>query len=80
MPSVLRLALGLLLLICGTVGAILPVLGVWMVPLGLLVLSFEFRWARRGYLMIVLTLRQRSAARLRKMKKKRNEKKPTSSE
>ncbi|MDA7968799.1 MAG: hypothetical protein MPK31_07745, partial [Gammaproteobacteria bacterium] len=58
MPAVVRFAVGILLLIGGVLGA-LPILGFWMVPLGLLVLSWDFRWARRGYLGIVLWARRR---------------------
>jgi hypothetical protein len=42
----LRIALGFILIACGLVG-FLPVLGFWMIPLGILVLSREFHWARR---------------------------------
>ena len=42
----LRLPLGVLLILGGFVG-FLPVLGFWMVPLGLLVLSYEFAMVRR---------------------------------
>ncbi|MBX3568331.1 MAG: hypothetical protein KF914_09750 [Rhizobiaceae bacterium] len=46
----LRIALGVLLILCGCLG-FLPVLGFWMIPLGVLVLSYEFasvrRWRRR---------------------------------
>jgi hypothetical protein len=45
-----RLAIGLLLIAGGILG-FLPVLGFWMVPLGLLVLSYDLpqvrRWRRR---------------------------------
>jgi hypothetical protein len=45
-----RLAVGLLLIIGGVLG-FLPILGFWMVPLGLLVLSYDLppvrRWRRR---------------------------------
>ena len=45
-----RLGIGLLLIIGGILG-FLPVLGFWMVPLGLLVLSYDLppvrRWRRR---------------------------------
>lgn len=58
MPSLARIILGLLLLLGGLLGA-LPVLGFWMVPLGLLVLSLDFRWARRGYLAFIVWLRRR---------------------
>jgi purine-cytosine permease-like protein len=47
----LRIIIGVLLVLFGLVG-FLPVLGFWMIPLGLLVLSYEFamvrRWRRRS--------------------------------
>ncbi len=52
-----RLTLGVLLLLGGILGA-LPVLGFWMIPLGLMVLSIDFRWARKGHLSIVSWLRK----------------------
>ena len=42
----LRVALGALLVVFGLLG-FLPVLGFWMIPLGLLVISHEFAMARR---------------------------------
>ena len=42
----LRIAIGVLLIVFGIFG-FLPVLGFWMVPLGILVLSHDFAWARR---------------------------------
>ena len=46
----LRIAIGVALVILGMFG-FLPVLGFWMIPLGILVLSYEFatvrRWRRR---------------------------------
>ena len=46
----LRVAIGILLIVFGIFG-FLPILGFWMIPLGLLVLSYEFaavrRWRRR---------------------------------
>jgi len=46
----LRIAIGVVLIIFGIFG-FLPILGFWMIPLGLLVLSYEFatvrRWRRR---------------------------------
>ncbi|MDA7957234.1 MAG: hypothetical protein MPK11_08400 [Gammaproteobacteria bacterium] len=65
MPAVVRFAVGILLLIGGVLGA-LPILGFWMVPLGLLVLSWDFRWARRGYLGIVLWARRRRDLNMKK--------------
>ena len=49
----LRVALGTVLVILGIFG-FLPVLGFWMIPLGLLILSYEFaivRRARRRFLL-----------------------------
>ena len=43
----LRITIGTLLILFGILG-FLPVLGFWMVPLGLLVLSHDLAWARRG--------------------------------
>jgi hypothetical protein len=46
----MRIILGCLLVILGCFG-FLPILGFWMIPLGLLILSYEFaairRWRRR---------------------------------
>ena len=72
MPWLVRVTIGMLLLLAGLLGA-LPILGFWMIPLGLLVLSLDFRWARRGYLSIVLWFRQRRAAIARR---KRERKRP----
>ena len=46
------------LLILGGIAGFLPVLGFWMIPLGLLVLAPDFKWARRGYLSIMTWLRR----------------------
>ncbi|WFP60426.1 hypothetical protein [Mesorhizobium sp. WSM4904] len=42
----LRIAIGVLLTVGGILG-FLPILGFWMIPLGLLVLSYEFTLVRR---------------------------------
>lgn len=42
-----RISLGFLLVIGGFLGA-LPVLGFWMLPLGLILLSVDFPWAKRA--------------------------------
>jgi hypothetical protein len=42
-----RISIGVGLVILGIFG-FLPVLGFWMIPLGLLVLSYEFAAVRRG--------------------------------
>ena len=45
-----RIVVGALLIVGGSLG-FLPILGFWMIPLGLLILSYEFatvrRWRRR---------------------------------
>jgi uncharacterized membrane protein len=42
----LRISAGILLVICGLLG-FLPVVGFWMIPLGVILLSVDFHWARR---------------------------------
>jgi hypothetical protein len=42
----LRIAIGVLFIIGGIFG-FMPILGFWMIPLGLLVLSYEFALVRR---------------------------------
>ncbi len=42
----LRVGIGIALVVLGVFG-FLPVLGFWMIPLGLLVLSYEFHLVRR---------------------------------
>lgn len=44
-PKALRITIGSLLVIGGLFG-FLPVLGFWMIPLGLVILAVDFRWAR----------------------------------
>ncbi|WP_423905817.1 PGPGW domain-containing protein [Candidatus Spongiihabitans sp.] len=65
MPSLPRQILGILLLLGGLFW-FLPILGLWMIPLGLLILSIDFQWARRGYLSIISWLRKRRGHRKRK--------------
>lgn len=43
----MRKILGVLLVIGGILGPFLPVLGIWMLPLGLVLLSVDYVWARR---------------------------------
>jgi hypothetical protein len=45
-PRWLRLGIGVLLMLGGILG-FLPIVGFWMFPLGLLVLSYDLPWARR---------------------------------
>ena len=53
--KVLRLTIGTLLMLGGLLW-FLPILGIWMIPLGLLVLSVDIaiirRWRRRGEVKI----------------------------
>lgn len=44
--AAVRIVIGILLILCGLVG-FLPVLGFWMVPLGVVVLSIDLPIARR---------------------------------
>ncbi len=58
MPALPRQIFGMLLLIGGMFW-FLPVLGLWMIPLGLVVLSVDFQWARKWHLSIQVWLRKR---------------------
>jgi len=57
LPFLARQIIGVLLVIGGLFG-FLPVLGFWMIPLGILVLSVDFRWARRVYRRRVVVWRR----------------------
>jgi hypothetical protein len=46
-PRVLRVGLGIALILGGILG-FLPILGFWMIPLGLIILAVDFRWARHA--------------------------------
>ena len=48
-----RITIGSMLMVFGVLG-FLPVLGFWMVPLGLLVLSHDLAWVRRGRRRLVV--------------------------
>ena len=60
----LRIALGVLLVLAGGLGGWLPILGFWMVPLGLVVLSVDIprvrRWRRRATVAIIYWWRDRT--------------------
>ncbi len=47
-PRLLRIVLGLALVVGGLFG-FLPVLGFWMIPLGLLIMFFEVPWVRERW-------------------------------
>ncbi len=57
LPHPIRAIVGLLLILGGILW-FLPILGLWMIPLGLLVLALDFPLARRGYLSIMLWFRK----------------------
>ena len=63
-----RVLLGLILIIGGFF-AFLPVLGIWMVPLGLLVLSVDFAIVRRWRRKAELWWAKRRAQKRKKTKK-----------
>ena len=71
----LRITLGVVLVIMGIFG-LLPVLGFWMIPLGLVVLSVDFHNARRFRRRLEVWLgrrRQRRQARNNKPERWRDE-------
>jgi hypothetical protein len=45
--KILRIGLGILLILAGLIGWAVPLLGVWMLPLGLVVLSVDIPPVRR---------------------------------
>ncbi|MDC0948294.1 PGPGW domain-containing protein [Gammaproteobacteria bacterium] len=49
---------GFSLIIIGVLGAVMPVIGLWLVPVGLFVLSIDFRWAKRWNLWILRRARR----------------------
>lgn len=46
-PKIVRISIGSLLVVGGVFG-FFPVLGFWMIPLGLVILAVDFRWARHA--------------------------------
>jgi hypothetical protein len=48
MPKAVRIGAGILLVLGGMVG-FLPVLGFWMIPFGLFILTFDLPWVRPYY-------------------------------
>ncbi len=53
----LRISAGVLLIVGGLFG-VLPVLGFWMLPLGLILLSVDFEWAKRAHVNLRLLWRK----------------------
>ena len=58
----LRIVLGVALVIGGILG-FLPILGFWMIPLGLVVLSVDIAWVRRRRRRLVVWWGRRRRAR-----------------
>lgn len=46
-PPWMRNSIGFALIFGGVIGPFLPILGIWMLPLGLILLSADFPWAAR---------------------------------
>ena len=42
-----RISAGIVLVVAGIIGPFLPILGIWMVPLGLVLLAVDFPFAHR---------------------------------
>jgi len=59
---VVRVVLGILLVVFGFFG-FLPVLGFWMIPVGLIILSVDFSWVRRKRRMVSVWLGVRLSKR-----------------
>jgi hypothetical protein len=60
--AILRIAIGCLLILCGCLG-FLPVLGFWMIPVGVVVLSIDLPVARRLRRRVEVWWGRRKAAR-----------------
>ncbi|MDE0309716.1 MAG: hypothetical protein OXI60_07805 [Acidiferrobacterales bacterium] len=56
-PPLLRKIIGIGLVLLGFLG-FLPIIGFWMIPLGLIVLSADYRFARYLYVNIKLLVRR----------------------
>ena len=69
--KILRILLGALLIIAGLFG-FLPILGFWMVPLGLIVLNNDVPWVRRQRRQLVIWWRRRSGKERRSAPGKRD--------
>jgi hypothetical protein len=71
-PRFLRITVGSLLILGGILG-FFPILGFWMIPLGLIILAVDFRWARHALTNLKWRLR---ALRRRYMPRKANGRAP----
>lgn len=66
-PPWLRKVAGIMLIIFGVLG-FLPIVGFWMIPLGLIVLSADYRFAKRIYVVSRLTLHQYRKKKRRRLR------------
>ena len=68
--SLLRIIIGVVLVLLGFLG-FLPVLGFWMIPLGVLIISYEVplvrRWRRRFVVWLSRVLNRRYPALARRL-------------
>lgn len=55
-PRIVRVVVGSLLILGGVLG-FFPILGFWMIPLGLVILAVDFRWARHALVNLRWRLR-----------------------
>lgn len=55
-PRVVRITVGGLFVLGGLLG-FFPILGFWMIPLGLIILAVDFRWARHALVNLRWRLR-----------------------
>lgn len=73
MPKIWRITLGALFIVGGVLG-FLPILGFWMIPVGLFIMSPDFKWARRGYLSLTVHVRRARHKREKKQEKEKEHK------
>ena len=65
-----RKTIGIILIICGLIGPFVPILGLWMLPLGVILLSAEQEWFKNTQ----KKLRHRHKHRRKKTKQKKQQK------
>ncbi len=70
MPKAVRMGIGVMLVVGGVLG-FLPVLGFWMIPLGVIVLALDIAWVRRSWRAV--NDQQKTGVRARAVRKKRGE-------
>ena len=70
LPKPIRIFLGILLIFLGFLG-FLPVLGFWMIPLGLMVLSIDFPVAKKYLTHVKYCLRNTKRKYTKSLAKKR---------